>query len=791
MADKEDDLAESAARRGGTGTARAAQRQRSKSQAVVSKKKVLADEAKQLDPVKQAVIWVKKAKVGSADWIDKVDENQYWYYRLSKRTQPFGYAAKYVLVFLGFLSPPVPCHGTKQDCKLLDPALYTWGLAGTKFHLVIPYTWMGPAIAILMYAVILFRMWLRRRALAAEYIMKRWHKVTATLVSIGILFGILSIPFPMCGVIELLMRPLIFLSVTKNLRQGIVEIGASIPGSVDVFLCIVLMVGLFSWAGMVVFVGTDEGYADFQSWYDALMNLWTLFTQSNSPAVFVPAFSQHKISFVFFFLYLIMSVFLLNNVLLAKVYDSYKSVVKLRFKNVHENQRIALSKAFALLCGRETGTISHATWIQFLDEYCDPLLGGIQVDSGEEDKSYIHFRINIILKVFNQIDVERMGSLNFDQFKGILVIFFDRDVYIPRQTIAATSRAWMRLQSFFEKGFVICGRTIEWDGCVDSVILVGTALCFMLSINLIDGVSPEAAMRNPACWCLVGFSVFYVISLHLWIAALGFSEFWYSKPLQNPFELFSVYALFIFEAFVICAYCLGWDCKPYFQSFILLNMLRGMRLLQYVRALQDLFAILRQLMPIFKQMLIIFLIINCIFAIIGLYTFGGLIYTSNPLLVGSSFAVSNYWSFNFNDLSASMITLFMLMLGNNWYVSSDAFIRVTGTRWTAAYFILYFIVINVFLVHVLMALILDGTTVMTQHLKELEAETGAGQIQKRQSLLRKAAGEYSAAYMMRKVLNEDGEFFGGNVVDDDDSSSSSDSAGPTANDAKPMRASVG
>ncbi len=45
--------------------------------------------------------------------------------------------------------------------------------------------------------------------------------------------------------------------------------------------------------------------------------------------------------------------------------------------------------------------------------------------------------------------------------------------------------------------------------------------------------------------------------------------------------------------------------------------------------------------------------------------FGGLVYVSNPDLVNSTFAKSNYYSNNFKDFGSSMMTLFELLVVNN------------------------------------------------------------------------------------------------------------------------------
>ena len=55
-----------------------------------------------------------------------------------------------------------------------------------------------------------------------------------------------------------------------------------------------------------------------------------------------------------------------------------------------------------------------------------------------------------------------------------------------------------------------------------------------------------------------------------------------------------------------------------------------------------------------------------IFATLGIQLFGGLIYEGNEALAPTGFAAGEYWPLNFNDFPSGMVTLFVLMVVNNW-----------------------------------------------------------------------------------------------------------------------------
>lgn len=79
------------------------------------------------------------------------------------------------------------------------------------------------------------------------------------------------------------------------------------------------------------------------------------------------------------------------------------------------------------------------------------------------------------------------------------------------------------------------------------------------------------------------------------------------------------------------------------------------------------------------------------FAIWGMYLFGGLNYKGNPILDQLSAVPHNYYLNNFNDLPSSMLTLFNLLIVNNWWMILELYIAVyDNSYWVSIFFILYY-----------------------------------------------------------------------------------------------------
>jgi len=77
---------------------------------------------------------------------------------------------------------------------------------------------------------------------------------------------------------------------------------------------------------------------------------------------------------------------------------------------------------------------------------------------------------------------------------------------------------------------------------------------------------------------------------------------------------------------------------------------------------------LRNLIAPLSMLITIVLIIMYEFAVIGMYLFGGDVQTNSVAILQDSSIPLDYEYVNFNDLVSSFVTLFVLMIVNNWYV---------------------------------------------------------------------------------------------------------------------------
>ena len=137
--------------------------------------------------------------------------------------------------------------------------------------------------------------------------------------------------------------------------------------------------------------------------------------------------------------------------------------------------------------------------------------------------------------------------------------------------------------------------------------------------------------------------------------------------------------------------------------------MRGMRLLKLFNEVQQYKIIMRTISSLikpFSSLLLVSFILFTIFAIIGDRVFGGLS-VNEPAVVKNQNIPDTYLEMNFNDNINSFVTLFTLMVVNNWFVIVDMFENVKGTIWVRLYFITFYFFSVLVVLNILVAFAID------------------------------------------------------------------------------------
>mmetsp|Transcript_26389 Transcript_26389/g.30907 ORF Transcript_26389/g.30907 Transcript_26389/m.30907 type:complete len:148 (+) Transcript_26389:1120-1563(+) len=119
-------------------------------------------------------------------------------------------------------------------------------------------------------------------------------------------------------------------------------------------------------------------------------------------------------------------------------------------------------------------------------------------------------------------------------------------------------------------------------------------------------------------------------------------------------------------------------------------MVKLLTLLYEIKTMRIIFETLKNLLGPLNNLILVMMTIFYVFAQAGMIMFGGEIKEDSPEIVHDSSIPDNYYLMNFNDLMSSFVTLFVLIVVNNWYVIVAMVVDVKGGSTAYRYFFVIF-----------------------------------------------------------------------------------------------------
>ncbi|XP_058220116.1 two pore calcium channel protein 1B isoform X1 [Rhododendron vialii] len=494
------------------------------------------------------------------------------------------------------------------------------------------------------------------------------------------------------------IRVVVFILSIRELRDTILILAGMLSTYFNVVALGLLFLLFSSWVAYVMFEDTEQGKTIFTSFGTTLYQMLILFTTSNNPDVWIPAYKTSRWFCLFFILYVLLGVYFVSNLILAVVYDSFKSQL---VKQVAEKDRMRkriLGKAFNLIDKNDQGYLDK--------DQCILLFEALNTYRTLPKISREDFEL-----IFDELDDSHDFKINMDEFAdlchAIAMQFQKEDSPSCFEKFPAFYHSCMseKLKAFVQGP------------------MFGYVVAFILILNLV-AVIIETTLdieNNSAqqVWQKVEF-VFgwlYVVEMALKIYAYGFENYW--RDGQNRFDFFITWVIVIGET----ATFLSPDDSSFLSNgewiryLILARMLRFFRLLMHVQRYRAFLATFLSLIPSLMPYLGTIFCVMCIYCSLGVQIFGGIVHAGNPKLDGTGLDENDYLLFNFNDYPNGMVTLFNLLVMNDWQVWMQSYTDLTGTSWTYMYFISFYLIAVLLLLSLVVAFVLEA------FFAEMELET--------------------------------------------------------------------
>ena len=471
-----------------------------------------------------------------------------------------------------------------------------------------------------------------------------------------------------------------------GVRRFLRQIFKSLPPILDMLGLLIFIMLIYSVLGFYMFgpTATKPGSPYFHSFLLSFINLFVLLTTANYPDVMMPSYSDHWYAFIFFFTYIMISLYFLMNLLLAVVYDAFTAEEVKKFKKLFLHKRLACHHAFKLLVTRENP-----------DHICYAHFSGLISYFAPRASSPMN---NLLM--FKMLNKSQSGYITVEEFYNIYDVVeynwkpkkergpYYEDCKYPFSLISGAINIFVRSLAFTYTIYVII--------FLNGVLLI-VQTCY---------VDYEGQKTMDSDWISVIFIGIYTVEMILKLVGLGVTTYF-----QSPWNAFD---FMITLAGIVCVALTEVGINSYY--IMILRPLRLLRLFKVKKRFRDVFGTFVILLPRLNSALVILFLVFYFFGIIGVEIFGDYQLencckntTVEPFYTWdkNSTGLGYYYLNNFHNLPRAYVTLFELMVVNNWHIIMEGYAQVTGSDWSRIFFMTFYLFTMV-VVTIIVAFILEA-----------------------------------------------------------------------------------
>eukprot|EP00040_Diaphanoeca_grandis_P032418 m.196387 g.196387 ORF g.196387 m.196387 type:complete len:879 (+) comp32620_c0_seq3:187-2823(+) len=497
------------------------------------------------------------------------------------------------------------------------------------------------------------------------------------------------------------------------------------------------MIGfLFFYTGVcavaATFIFIRDKDTNFSNLGESFTQLFVLITTCNYPDVMLPEYTRSKWFFFLFFFFIIFGIYFILNLLLAIVYRLYTEEERNKFKKRFLRQRDGIRYAYYALTRGELDGIPWAVFRHCVREY----------DHRISDK-----RIALIFKMLNK---SKSGTLSLEEFYDFFeVIQLDwqaaSDGGRSRTISIGSWRSHDRFSTYRIRWLYKIMRSQRIDVVHCMVVLTQSIYLTYTSSQLTP--SNEEEKTRALLEVVVGFLLYFSVESVIKISTLTFKTFWL-------YTWHRVDMFFNLVSWIIVFAALGTGAEgrsllgPFtilraFRLCSLLTLSRKNRNKSHFKALSNTAVLIVPNMIRFAGAL--FGVTYYSFAIIGMtflhntaskcpsaindtliYECGLPYATVTESVSGQTLNFGHYQEMNFDDIRNAYVTLFTLMVINDWNNTMGGHTAMKGP-WSRAFFMLNYVFTVLIVVNVILAYVLEmfQVVVVGQQVSSKERESEA------------------------------------------------------------------
>ncbi|GMH12091.1 hypothetical protein Nepgr_013932 [Nepenthes gracilis] len=485
------------------------------------------------------------------------------------------------------------------------------------------------------------------------------------------------------------IRVLFFIFSIRELRESILILAGMLGTYLNVLALLLLFLLFFSWLAYVMFEDTQQGERVFTSYGTTLYHMFVLFTTSNNPDVWIPAYKTSRWYCLFFVFYVLLGVYFVTNLILAVVYDGFKSQLAKQVAEMDCMKRSILSKAFNLIDRHSMGYLNKEQCIRLFEEL-------------NKYRTLPKISREDFELIFDELDDTHDFEINLEEFADLChaialkfkkedcLSCFERCPSIYHSPLSEKLKAFVRSSTF--------------ENIIAIILIINlVAVVIETALDIEDNTAQKVWQEVEFV-----FGWIYVLEMALKVYAYGFVNYW--RDGQNRFDFIITWVIVVGETATFAS--------PNESSFlsngewirylILARVLRLIRLLMHVKRCRAFIATFSNLIPSLMPYLGTIFCVMCIYSSLGVQIFGGIVNAGNHYLEGTELAENDYLLFNFNDYPNAMVTLFNLLVMGNWQVWMQSYKDLMRSSWTLVYFISFYLITVLLLLNLVVAFVLEA-----------------------------------------------------------------------------------
>ncbi|KAJ9456394.1 Two pore calcium channel protein 1 [Diplonema papillatum] len=330
--------------------------------------------------------------------------------------------------------------------------------------------------------------------------------------------------------------------------------------------------------------------------------------------------------------------------------------------------------------------------------------------------------------LFHSMDLNDSGTLDMKQFRALYQML-QLKVTIVRDSRLFAERVLP--DRMFNSGVVQAvlrfGRS-RWLTRIIDLCIIGSIVLMTFHFEYItrEGIEKKAHEVNelPDVWYAFMYAEIFVglifdVEALLKILSFGWTEYWSKKWNRFDFTITFCNAC-IYVSFAILAAIYGmrsstWmvmyidnsdnrvhDKTPDLIMLVLLGrLLRCLRIICENKYFRYILKTFMNVLPVFGAYIAALMIVYYYFASVGM-----LLFQDVEIPYGTAYSNSNYYALNFNSFWNSCVTLWCLMVVNNWFIIVDGY-RAAKGDWVLLYFVTFWLISVLLLMDIVTAVVVE------------------------------------------------------------------------------------